>query len=99
MKSDHKILILQNDRMYISEVKSENDKTIELVNPMMIEHKYNTENMPVFRYIPWQILSTEPIVKIDKKNVIMMTKPKVELLDVYQRICISFIPIDRSEDD
>jgi hypothetical protein len=54
--------------------------------------------MPVFRYVPWQILSSEPIVEIDKKNVIMTTKPKVEMLDVYQRICISFIPVEPDED-
>ena len=99
MKGDHRIVVLQNDKTYIAEVKSENSKTIELINPMTIEYKFNTENMPVFRYVPWQILSTESVVEIDKKNVVMMTKPKVELLDVYQRICISFIPVDNSDED
>ncbi len=98
MKGDYKIVVLQNDKMYIAEVNSENSKTIELINPMSVEYKFNTENMPVFRYVPWQILSAESIVEIDKKNIIMMTKPKTDLLDVYQRICISFIPVDSDED-
>jgi hypothetical protein len=98
MKGNYRIVVLQNDKMYIAEVNSESSKTIELINPMTVEYKFNTENMPVFRYVPWQILSAEPIVEIDKKNIIMMTKPKTDLLDVYQRICISFIPVELDED-
>lgn len=99
MKSEYRIVVLQNDKTYIAEVKSDNSKTIELINPMTIEYKFNAENMPVFRYVPWQILSTESVVEIDKKNIVMMTKPKTELLDVYQRICISFIPVEPDEED
>jgi hypothetical protein len=99
MKGDYRIVILQNDKTYIAEVKTESSKTIELINPMSVEYKFNAESMPVFRYVPWQILSAEPIVEIDKKNVIMMAKPKVEMLDVYQRICISFIPVESDDEE
>ena len=99
MKGDYRLIFLQNDKTYIAEVKSESSKTIELINPMSVEYKFNTESMPVFRYVPWQILSAEAIVELNKSSIVMMTKPKVEILDVYQRICISFIPVEPDEED
>ncbi len=99
MKGDYRIVVLQNDKTYIAEVQNESSKTIELINPMTVEYKFNTENMPVFRYVPWQILSSESVVEIDKKNIVMMSRPKTELLDVYQRICISFIPVEPDDED
>lgn len=99
MKGDFRLIFLQNDKTYIAEVKSENNKTIELINPMSVEYKFNAESMPVFRYVPWQILSAEQTVELNKSSIVMMTKPKVEILDVYQRICISFIPVEPDEED
>jgi hypothetical protein len=49
--------------------------------------------------VPWQILSAESIVELNKSSIVMMTKPKVEMLDVYQRINISFIPVEQDEED
>lgn len=97
--SDVKILVLTNGNTYISEVKDSAGKTLELINPMLMEHKYNTEQQPQFRYIPWQILTEEDTVSIDKSMIVMSAKPKTELLDVYQRICVAFIPLEPDEDE
>lgn len=90
MDEEYKLLILNTGKMYVSEVKERTKQKIILKNPMVVDYKYSTENTPVFRYIPWQLLSDNPFVEIDLKQILMLTDPKIELLDIYQRINISF---------
>lgn len=96
---DNKLLFLDNGKIIISKILSSDDDSFYLENPMIVEYKYNTENSPVFRYLPWQILSDEKNISIDKNKITMIANPKTELLDVYESICISFIPIEDSEED
>ena len=95
----NKLIKISSGDMYVSEVISETGNTVSLRNPMLVDYKYNAEQTPMFRYIPWQILSDEPEVKFAKTEIVFMAVPKADLLDVYQRICMSFIPDDVDDED
>lgn len=98
MSNEYKLLVLENGKMYVSEVVNSDEETITLKNPMIVDYKYNTESNPVFRYVPWQILSKEELVTMRMNSISMMSEPKTEMLDVYQRICIAFIPVEPEEE-
>lgn len=97
--SNYKVFNLVNGNVYISEIVEETKTSYTLKTPMLIEHKYNAENQPIFRYLPMQILSKDQTTEVLKSSVVMVVNPKVELLDAYQRICISFIPIEPDDEE
>jgi hypothetical protein len=99
MSNEYKLMFLENGKIYISEIVEKNENELTLKNPMIVDYKYNTENNPTFRYVPWQIVAKDEEVIIDRNKITMMTNPKTEMLDVYQRICIAFIPLEVDEDE
>lgn len=97
LMKEYKFLVLQSGEKYLAEILNEAEDMVTVVKPMLIEHKYDTQGRPVFRYVPWQLLSSEDSTIIHKNHIVISTLPKTELLDIYQRICINFTPIE--EDD
>lgn len=94
MNKEYKMLFLKNGKIYVSRVRETTDETMTLINPMLVEYKFNAEGGPSFRYLPWQVLSSQPNVDINTSDILMSAAPKTELLDMYQRICISFIRVE-----
>jgi hypothetical protein len=84
---------------YIGEVVDESAETLDMRVPLLVENRYNQEQQPVFRYLPWQILSNEEIVTFNKNQIVFSSVPKVDLIDVYDKINISFIPIEDEDEE
>lgn len=98
MNKEYKILFLKNGKTYVSQVKETTGETVTLINPMLVEYKFNADGGPTFRYLPWQVLCGESKVVLNTSDVLMSSNPKTELLDVYQRICISFVRVEDEEE-
>lgn len=94
------VVYLKTTERYVTEIRdAENEDQIYFINPLLVEHKYNTENMPIFRYLPWQILSQQDKLLVNKSDIVFSGVPKKELHDLYLKICTGFIPLEKDEDE
>ena len=98
--SDYKLFTVVSGDMYLVKVIEETETSWKVQNPLKVKYKYNTELMPVFRYLAWQVIAEkDQPVDIDKSSVIMVGNAHKELEDVHQRIAIQFIPLEPDEDE
>jgi hypothetical protein len=86
----YKILKLISGDFYVSKVIDETDQTMVLQNPSLIDFKFNDENQPIFRYIPWQLISKSQSFTVNKEHILWIDDPRTELLTAYKQICVSF---------
>lgn len=85
-----KLIKLVSGDLVLSKIHTENSKKIVLENPLTITISYDDEMRPVFKYLPWQILSESRTVELSMSSVLYTCAPKSELLTVYMNICTQF---------
>lgn len=101
MNKEYKLITTVSGEMYVVKVVKTTDTEIVVENPLKVDYKYNTEQTPVFRYLPWQIVSdvNNPLVTINKNNILFEGSVHSELKDIYDRIRVQFVPLDDEEID
>lgn len=82
----NKRLFILKNRMILAKVIAEHTAVWELENPMFVEYELDINSNVSFRYLPWQIISEENEVRLQKEEVVFVTTPRKELEQVYDEI-------------
>lgn len=85
-----KLFILKNKTMYLSRVTEETDCYWSLQNPMLVDYEISLDMKTSFKYLPWQIISEDSAVELNKQDIVFVTSPKVEMLNIYEQINQTF---------